>query len=183
MKKITAISLLLILLFNIAGYRLLFNQFEKIATANLENKIDQGTYSPEQLIEIKIPLSMPYYSDKDYEAVHGETEWNGKHYRYVKRKISGNTLYLLCIPNHEKNNIVAAENDFTKSTADKQQNNVPGKQQPTIIKFLLSEFTPQHNSNLFTLQIINSGKQLLSNSDLFSQFNPLTPSQPPEYFS
>ena len=182
LKKIVAILLLLILLFNIAGYRLLFNNLEKNATAKLENKIDLCSYSPEQLVEIKIPLSMPYYSDKDYEAVYGETEWNGQHYRYVKRKVSNNTLYLLCIPNQEKNNIAKAKNNFTKSTTDTQQNNVPGKQSASI-KFLLSEFTPQQSSNHFALQIIKSGKKTLSDSGLFSQFDPLTPSQPPEYLS
>ena len=183
MKKIVAILLLLVLLFNIAGYRLLFNQLENNATAKLENKIDQGAYSPEQLVEIKIPLSMPYYSDKDYEAVNGETEWNGQHYQYVKRKVSGNTLYLLCIPNHEKNKIAEAENSFTKSVTDKDQNNVPGKPQSTIIKFVLTEFLPQNNSNLFVPQINNSGKHRISNADLFTQFEPLTSAQPPEFIA
>jgi hypothetical protein len=183
LKKLTAISLLLILIFNIAGYRLLFNHLEKNATAKLENKIDEGAYSPEQLIEIKIPLSMPYYSDKDYEAVYGETEWNGQHYQYVKRKVSGNTLYLLCIPNHEKNNIAEAKNDFTKSVTETNQNSIPGKQQPTTIKFVLCEFIPQADNNQYAQQIINFFKHRISNSVLFSQFKPLTSSQPPEYFS
>ena len=175
--------LLLILLFNIAGYRLLFNQLEKNATARLENKIDQGTYSPEQLIEIKIPLSMPYYSDKDYEAVYGETEWNGEHYRYVKRKVSGNTLYLLCLPNHEKNNIIDAKNNFAKAVTDTEQNSIPGKQPSTILKLVLSEFISRDNSCQIAPQIINLAKHSVSNADLFSQFEPLPSSQPPEYFS
>lgn len=183
MKKITAISILLILLFSIAGYRLLFNFLENNATVKLEKKIDEGTYSPDQLVEIKIPLSMPYYSDKDYEAVSGETEWNGQHYRYVKRKISGNTLYLLCIPNQEKNKIAAAENDFTKSVTDTHQNNMPGKQQPTIIKFILSDFISQRSTNLFADQFITTKKLRPTDTGLFSQFNPLTSYQPPEYFS
>ena len=183
LKKIAAISILLILLFSIAGYRLLFFQLEKNATTVLENKIDEGNYSPEQLVEIQIPLSMPYYSDKDFEAVYGETEWNGQHYRYVKRKVSGNTLYLLCIPNHEKNKIATAENEFTKSVTDTHQNNVPGKQQPTILKFVLSEFIPQNNSSQIPQLLINSDKHRNSDSDLFTQFEPLTSSQPPECFS
>jgi hypothetical protein len=90
------------MVFNLLGYRWLFSVIEKNATANLEQKIAAGKYSDEQLVEISIPLNMPYYSDKDYENVYGETDWNGEHYRYVKRKVSGNTLYLLCLPNKEK---------------------------------------------------------------------------------
>lgn len=183
MKKIAAISILFILLFSIAGYRLLFNQLEKNATTILENKIDEGNYSPEQLVEIQIPLNMPYYSDKDYEAVYGETEWNGQHYRYVKRKISGNTLYLLCIPNQEKNKIAAAKNDFTKSVTDTHQNNVPGKPQSTVIKFILSDFISQRSGNFFAAHLIKTKKLRPSDTGLFSQFNPLTSAQPPECFS
>jgi hypothetical protein len=86
------------MVFNLAGYRWLFSAIEKNATANLEQKISAGKYSDEQLVEIRIPLNMPYYSDKDYEAVYGETDFNGEHYQYVKRKVSANTLYLLCLP-------------------------------------------------------------------------------------
>jgi hypothetical protein len=72
-KKLAAICLLALLLFNVAGYRVLFSLLEQKATTRLENKIDAGNYSESQLVEIKIPLSMPYYSDKDYESVYGET--------------------------------------------------------------------------------------------------------------
>lgn len=183
MKKITAILLLLILLFNIAGYKLLFNQLEQNATVRLENKIDRGAYSEEQLVEIRIPLSMPYYSDKDYEAVYGETEWNGNHYRYVKRKISGNILYLLCMPHQEKNNLIAAKNDITKSLNDVQQNNTPSKEQPSVIKLMLSEFTIQSVAIYSSLHLLTCSKKYLSDSYLFSQFDPPTASQPPEVLS
>jgi hypothetical protein len=109
------------MVFNLLGYRWLFSVIEKNATANLEQKIAAGKYSDEQLVEISIPLNMPYYSDKDYENVYGETDWNGEHYRYVKRKVSGNTLYLLCLPNKEKTSIVKVKNEFTKAV-----NDIPG---------------------------------------------------------
>ena len=87
LRKFSAILLMGILLFNLAGYRWLFYIVEQKATATLEESISAGTYSDDQLVEIKIPLNMPYYSDMDYQVVYGETEWNGRHYRYVKRKV------------------------------------------------------------------------------------------------
>ena len=121
MKKIAAILLLSLMVFNLIGYRWLFSTIEESATADLEQKIAAGKYNDDQLVEIQIPLNMPYYSDKDYENVYGETDWNGEHYRYVKRKVSGNTLYLLCLPNKEKTNIAKVKNEFTKAV-----NDVPG---------------------------------------------------------
>ena len=124
MKKIAAILLLSLMVFNLIGYRWLFSTIEENATADLEQKIAAGKYNDDQLVEIQIPLNMPYYSDKDYENVYGETDWNGEHYRYVKRKVSGNTLYLLCLPNKEKTNIAKVKNEFTKAV-----NDVPGNKQ------------------------------------------------------
>src|SRR5262245_32402845 len=75
LKKIVAILLLFVMVFNLVGYRWIFEAIEDKATADLEQKISTGEYSNDQLVEIRIPLNMPYYSDKDYENVYGETDW------------------------------------------------------------------------------------------------------------
>ncbi|HLF45120.1 MAG TPA: hypothetical protein VI548_01760 [Chitinophagaceae bacterium] len=181
MKKISAILILGIMLFNIAGYRWAYSFLEKNATAILERVIDSGNYTEEQLVEIQIPLNMPYYSDKDFETVYGETDWNGNHYRFVKRKISGNILYLLCIPNSEKNQIIFAKNDFTKKgISDSPQNNVPSKQPSSFFKILLSDFISRENSIQFSLLINQPVKYFFFNSGLYSQFDPKAPFEPPK---
>jgi len=48
------------MVFNLVGYRWLFSAIENKATANLEQKISSGEYSDDQLVEIRIPLNMPY---------------------------------------------------------------------------------------------------------------------------
>ena len=128
------------MVFNLVGYRWLFSAIENKATANLEQKISSGEYSDDQLVEIRIPLNMPYYSDKDYENVYGETDFNGEHYRYVKRKVSGNTLYLLCLPNKGKTSVVKAKNEFTKAVNDVPANKQGSQQKSNFIKLLTSEF-------------------------------------------
>lgn len=179
-KKIAAILLLSLMVFNLVGYRWLFSAIENKATANLEQKISSGQYSDAQLIEIRIPLNMPYYSDKEYENVYGETDFNGEHYRYVKRKVSGNILYLLCLPNKEKTNIVKAENEFAKAVNDTPANSQGSQQKNNFIKLLTSEFRiheTEMNENSFSslsLQFINR------NSAVKDLFFPLTETQPPE---
>ena len=180
LKKIAAILLLAVMLFNLVGYRWLFSAIEKKATAKLEQKISAGDYRDEQLVEITIPLNMPYYSDKDYEDVYGETDWNGNHYRYVKRKVSGNTLYLLCLPNTEKNSIVKAKDDFTKAVNDIPANKQGSQQKNNLIKLITTEFrtaeTTISDNNLFETGF----SWFIRNSMSKDLFTPLTDSQPPE---
>ena len=180
MKKIAAILLLSLFVFNLAGYRWLFTSIENRATASLEQKISSGTYSEDQLVEIQIPLNMPYYSDKEYENVYGETDWNGEHYRYVKRKVSGNTLYLLCLPNKEKTSIAKVKNEFTKAVNDVPSDKQGSQQKTNLIKLLTSEFKisesliSENNFSSLSLQFISR------NTAVTNLFTPLTDAQPPE---
>jgi len=180
LKKVAAILLLTVMLFNLAGYRFLFSALEKNVTAHLEQKISAGNYSDDQLVEISIPLNMPYYSDKDYENVYGETDWNGQHYRYVKRKVSGNILYLLCLPNKEKTSLVEVKNEFTKAVNDIPGNKQGSQEKNNFIKLLTTEFKVadswinEKNISSLSLQFINR------NTAVADLYTPLTDTQPPE---
>ena len=168
------------MVFNFAGYRWLFSAIENNATAALEQKISAGEYTEDQLLEIKIPLNMPYYSDKEYENVYGETDFNGEHYRYVKRKVSNNTLYLLCLPNKEKTGIAKVKNEFTKAVNDIPAGKQGSQPKNDLIKLLTSEFkvteTTENENGFFSLslQFINR------NAAVADLFTPLTDAQPPE---
>src|SRR5687768_3191288 len=104
------------LVFNFCGYRLIFSYLEEKATEKLITKIDAGHYDESSLVEIKIPMQLPYYSNwSDYQPYFGETEWEGKKFQFVKRKLANDTLYLLCINDAEKNDLREAKHDFFKS--------------------------------------------------------------------
>ncbi len=168
------------MVFNLFGYRCFFSIIEGKATAKLEQKISTGRYSDDQLVEIQIPLNMPYYSDKDYEEVYGETDWNGEHYRYVKRKVSGNILYLLCLPDKENTNIAKVKSEFNKAVNDIPANKQSSQQKNTFNKLMTSEFQKNETTvdeNIFlatTLSFINKNVEA---KDLFIS---LTEAQPPE---
>lgn len=60
-------------------------------------------------------MQIQYYNDwRDYERVDGEIEIEGKHYRYVERKLSKDTIYLACLPDESKTNLSKAENEYAK---------------------------------------------------------------------
>src|SRR5688500_17653390 len=141
------------MVFNFYGYRWLLSYFEGMATTRLEQKLDAGEYDENSLIEVKIPVRLPYLASWNvYENFYGETEWNGEYYQYVKRKLSNDTLYLLCIPHNEKNRIQAAKTDYFKSINNLPfENGSPQSQLPSFIKLLMSEFLQQGNLTDFTL--------------------------------
>ena len=168
------------MLFNLLGYQWVFNAIENKATAKLEQKISAGNYNEDQLVEVRIPLNMPYYSDKEYENVYGETDWNGNHYRFVKRKVSGNTLYLLCLPNTEKNAIVKAKDEFTKAVNDVPANKQGSQQKNNLIKLLTTEFRVSETAVDVNSFSITGLSYFSRNTEIKSLFTPLTDAQPPE---
>lgn len=169
--------LLAILLFNAVGYRFVFNYFEQQTVNCLEQKIDARNYSNEQLREISIPLNMPYYSDKEMEFVSGEFEINGLHYQYVKRKIENNTLHIWCLPNTERNNVVAAKNDIAKNG-----NQAPSQTKKNIlIKLLQTEFVALGTPEIISHATVVKTVAVADNYFYFSQFKPTDIAKPPEF--
>ena len=177
LKKIVAILLLSTLLFNIVGYRFLFNHFEQKSIAAIEKKIDAFTYNANELKEVSIPLNMPYCSDKQMENVNGEVVINGLHYQYVKRKIENNILHLWCLPNTQKNNLIAVKNDIAKSN-----NQQPNQSRNTIlIKLFQTEFIPLQTTKIISHFMVQKTVIVANNFLCVSQFKPADAAKPPEF--
>jgi hypothetical protein len=136
------------------GYRFILDHFEQRAEANLVSKLDQSDYDESQLIEVKVPISLPYQVDwKDFERYDGEIEINGVHYNYVKRKVQNDSLVLLCIPNTDKMKIYNAREEFFSLVNNLQQNNSDGKfppSKPNIVKSITSDCTKQPDDLSFS---------------------------------
>ena len=113
MKKLTAILLLLLFLFNTVGYRLFVSYIQDKADAAFINRLDKGNYSNNDLLIVKVPINLPYQTNwKNYERVDGEIDLNGKTYKYVKRKLYNDTMIFLCIQNATKTELAQKTNDY-----------------------------------------------------------------------
>jgi hypothetical protein len=121
---------------------LFFQYFIIQSDKELVLRADKNQYTDDELTEIKMPLHMPYITNSaGYERVDGAVEINGTYYNYVKRKVSNDTLYLMCLPNNDKTKLYSARNDY----ANKVQNApVNGKSTDASIKkcLLASEYNP-----------------------------------------
>ena len=101
--------------------------FDYLQTKNdlkLEARLDNNSYDESQLIEIKVPVNIAYQTSRpNYERCDGEIVIDGITYKYVKRKVTQDTLFLMCIPNAEKMRLESVKNHVYKVVNDLDQNN------------------------------------------------------------
>jgi hypothetical protein len=186
LKKIAAILLICLLLFNWYGYRFVTSYLQKKADGQLEARLDVNDYNEAELLEIRIPLNMPYQNNSSsFERHYGEINLDGKIYTYVKRKIEDGYLVLKCISNDVKQKIKKADNIlFTVNNGLDQENN--GKSNSpanNIFKNLLSDFDDDFlNYNLKGLQDI-SKPSLPKGISFFNSICLPVSEQPPEKFN
>ena len=183
MKKPAAILLIALFIFNLFGYRILFYFAQQQSDIDIERALDKNQYSEEDLITIKIPISIPYQIErKAFERFDGEVNLNGKIYKYVKRKVCDGNLILLCLPDHNKMHLETVKNDLFKNSADLQNtgSKKPGNSKPASGKDLSNEY----NQNIAEYRI--ACYHVLNNFGFLNQVSPLSPGlhsspeQPPE---
>jgi hypothetical protein len=143
MKKAAAILLLAIFAFNIFGYRLLYNYLSHKADTTLELALDEQQYDDADLISIKQPTNLPYYTNsKNFQRIDGEVNVEGTIYKYVKYRIYNDSLEMLCIPNLGKMKIQNAKDEFFKLANDFQQagNKKKNHSESKQLKSIVTEF-------------------------------------------
>lgn len=119
LKKLLAILLLFVFLFNMGFYRLLFCYLEYTAGLRLEKQIEASAFHEKELITIKIPLRLHYLTDwKDFAPAKGEITVNGSTYKYVRQKVHRDTLILACINFKEKALIKKNNSEYFKKVND-----------------------------------------------------------------
>lgn len=180
LKQLTAILLLALLLFNWCGYRLVTAIMSQKATLHLEKKIDRAQYEDSDLIELRIPLEVPYQlNQSDFERSYGEVEVNGRVYTHVKRRVEAGQLILLCLPNEHREQIEGAAQDFYKNTNG--LDHLPGdKQGKAVQKYNSGDY----DDRLPEWNLSQPGQLLTSfpktSADALPQVVLLVPAQPPE---
>ncbi len=145
-KRIAAILILGLLLFNWVGYQLYTAILQDRADKSLIANLDENNYSDADLISIKIPTVhlSSYVNSKEFERVDGKIELNGVQYNFVKRRYNDGVMELLCIPNTGVTRIQNARDNFFKLVNDLQH---PGQ----------SKKSEQHNT---TFKSINAGNYI-----------------------
>jgi len=183
LRKIASILLILILFFNLGGYRIIIPLLQHESDRKLETLLDNNNYDEAELIEIRVPLNMPYQQRfTKFERHYGQVELNGQLYTYVKSKIEGDVAIFKCIANKSGQQLKSIQDDLTKANSGADIEH-PGqsKQQPSsFAKNVLSDYDDQNQlQSAAPLAALNA----TTSSDLSFSIpdrNINTPHQPPE---
>jgi hypothetical protein len=183
-KKLSAILLTALFLFNLFGYRILFNYEQQQSDIRLEASLDKQDYNDVDLVTITVPLSLPYVNNQQsFERVDGEITVNGKILKYVKRKISDGNLILLCLPDHDKMRIESAKDEFFKYANDLVQNNQSKKSGNTkagVFKNLQTDYNINTYEYVYATQRIQHRYTIPLQSNFLPSSHSQLPEQPPE---
>jgi hypothetical protein len=185
LRKLAAILLLLILLFNLFGYRLVISALENKADDRLEARIDNRDYDESQLMEMRVPLNMPYQERyTEFERHYGEIEVDGQAYRYVASKVEGDVLVLKCIINQYKKQFRSLNDNMTAANSAIADTDQPGQpqQQKSFAKSFFSDLFDGHDMfRINTQQAPDCMATYASYTLILPEVVTATPHQPPRF--
>lgn len=159
LKKLIAISLVFLILFNTLGFYGLLVGLGFRVRQDLVQRLDNDQYRPEETMTLKVPLSVPYYMDDDeFQRVNGEIEHQGEFYRLVKQKLVQDTLYIVCIKDNKSKQIKKALTDYVKTFTDKPIDNKHHTKTVVIVlkDYIPSSFSISHESEGWNTSVVNS---------------------------
>jgi hypothetical protein len=137
-KRIFSIFLLIIFLFNVGGYYVVFLALRLHATAELTQRLNADQYSQDELVELRLPVSLPYpLQENDFQRVDGKFEHEGQFYRLVKQKLEDDVLIIICIKDKKEKQLDESMKDYSKLA-----NDIPSSSKKTqnILSKLLKDF-------------------------------------------
>jgi hypothetical protein len=118
-KRLVSIALLMVFLFNVIGYKVFFYYLERAADSRIQARLETLSEADRSLITVKIPIKLPYQTDwQNFERTDGEVTVNGSVYRYVKQKVSRDTLILLCINDFDKTRLAKGSSEYFEKVND-----------------------------------------------------------------
>ncbi|MBD1392294.1 hypothetical protein [Mucilaginibacter glaciei] len=119
MKRLFAMVLLCVHLFNTGGYNLIFQYFIHQSEVQMVKNIYENKVDATQLVQIKIPMRSPGLKDwTDYEHIQGQVQLKDAFYNYVGMKMTHDTMYLVCVANDAKTKLVNANIIVAKNVSD-----------------------------------------------------------------
>ena len=185
MKRLIAILCLSIFLFNLYGYQLLINHWQKGEELALQDQIHTNNLQEEDLISIKVPAALPPYSSnlETFEWVDGEVNVDGTIYRYVKRRIFKDSVEFLCVPHTAKMRLENARENFFRLCNDLQNASQQEQQQGSLqLKPIIFVFCSDVADYYIPLIEDNSKTCLSIYNEQEAVANVFTIDHPPESF-
>lgn len=149
MRKLLSYLFISLMCLNVMGYYFILTGMQFHSARSLESKLNADNYKEAETVTFKFHLSVPYFTNQDFERGEGQFEYNGEYYHLVKKSYANDTLQLVCIKNHDSKRITTALNDFVKTFTDQPTNTGKSSVEiSSLIKdYLPQEFSITHSSD------------------------------------
>ena len=147
MRKAISLLLLSVFLYNMLGYQVLFYFRAQAIENEINRSIDQGAVDESQLRVFKVPVPVYHQTDQGFERVSGSLEYEGRFYEMVKRKLENDTIYVYCLCNEQKRELVSKLNDHVQTHVVDLESHKPVKPEKPL-PALLKEYLPHVQGQL-----------------------------------
>jgi len=174
--------MLCLLLFNSGGYTLLFQYLIYRSDTSVIQCINTNSYKSCDLVAVHIPVHLNIADWNDYAVISGQVKYKEHIYDYAELKLTRDTMYLLCLPNHNKARLAKMNITYAKQITGIPQNRKSGT--PDVTKVFGT------NDYLYPSSIANKNfhsdkKQPITDSTRLAIVKTPSdiPGQPPEVYS
>jgi len=156
------------------GYYFVFAIRHYQIKKNIIKKIEQNAISENNLILVKVPISLPYTIDWDeYRSASGSFEHKGRFFEKVKQILQKDTMLVYCIENKGRKKLFDELNLHTQTQIpawDKYPNSTHTEKEATFVflkdylpyiysDFLMERFYKKSSFTTYHLQKKYSAKQ------------------------
>lgn len=183
LRKIASILLILILFFNLGGYRVIIPLLQQQSDRKLEALLDNNEYDESLLIEVRVALNMPYQQRfTKFERHYGQIEIKGQLYTYVKSRIEGDVAIFKCIANESGQQLKTIQDNMTKSNSAADMDH-PGQSKQSPVSFaknILSDYDDQNQFLPAASYVVLNALTFADRSFPIPDHITLTPHQPPK---
>jgi len=126
MKRAFSFLLLFLMGLSSIGYYGILLMTKRELARQIVTKIDENANEIGGDLILKIPVPLPYLVDsREYERTDGEINYEGEVYRFIKRRLYHDTLFIVCVrdPNGTAvNNLIS---EYSKSLSSETQEQSP----------------------------------------------------------
>jgi hypothetical protein len=173
-----------LMIFNVAGYRFTLRWMQQAQNISFEKQLDAAEYDESSLIEIAVPLSLPYYNNwGEWERYDGEIQVGGQTWKYVKRKIENGKLVVKCLPNPQQQIIQKNVSSAFAQLNGLSTSDPTSKSIKKVIKVSQFEYEELAMTNLQESVIVLIEKPTSIQFHCPLQATSSSPWQPPEFIS
>lgn len=164
-----------------AGYRLLISVLSEKAVQEQEVTIDNNNFDEESLIELRIPMSLPYQNRQTgFERYYGEIKLDGKIYTYVKMKIDGDQVVLKCLPNKEKQYLVTASGNMASANSSHNMDQTGKKHSFSAVKTIGADYENRNQFFVLCHGLITNNSTYFNYYSALPEISIMIPHQPPK---